>query len=199
MTDSHKDNVKPASQSADKWQKIAEDAEKQVEKENVEGSHLEYPTRQQLEDQLTAMESQVDEYKQQAARAQAELENVRRRAERDISNAHKYGVEQLIIALLPVVDGLARGLESGDLTDLKVKNLHHGMQLTLDLLHKALAKFGVDRIVPAPGDAFDPKQHEAMGVQAEPGAKPNTVVQLLQTGYQLHGRVLRAAMVMVST
>ena len=114
---------KPGSQSADKWQKIAEEAEKQAPAEesggpaNAKGDtqgELEFSTRQQLEDQLNALERQVNEAKLQAARSQAELENVRRRAERDISNAHKYGVEQLINALLPVVDGLVRGLESGD-------------------------------------------------------------------------------------
>jgi molecular chaperone GrpE len=205
MTSSHKpgNDRQSSSQSADKWQKIAEEAEKQALEE--EGGQpqspqpeLELTTREQLEDQLNFMERQVNEYKQQAARAQAELENVRRRAERDIRDAHKYGVEQLIHALLPVVDGLVRGLESGDHADPKVQALHSGMQLTLDLLYKALAKVGVEIIDPAIGAAFDPKLHEAVGVQKIPGAAPNTVAQLLQKGCQLHGRVLRAAMVMVS-
>lgn len=197
MTNSHKP------EKTDKWQKIAEEAQNQ-EQSNPETEipedegQLEFATRQQLEDQLTAMERQVNEYKEQAARAQAELKNAQWRAERDVSNAHKYGVEQLIKALLPVVDGLVRGLESGDLADPKVKALHSGMQLTLDLLHKALIKFGIEIIEPAEGDEFDPKLHEAMGVQNLPGAKPNTIVKVLQKGYQLHGRVLRAAMVMVT-
>jgi molecular chaperone GrpE len=197
---------KPGSQSADKWQKIAEEAEKQAPVEesgpaNAKGDtqgELDFSTRQQLEDQLNTLDRQFNEAKLQAARSQAELENVRRRAERDISNAHKYGVEQLINALLPVVDGLVRGLESGDHADPKVQALHAGMQLTLDLLYKALAKFGVEIINPAIGDAFDPKLHEAVGVQKVPGAIPNTITQLLQKGCQLHGRVLRAAMVMVA-
>lgn len=194
MSDSHKSDHS----GSDKWQKMAEQAQKQPSEEGAEEGQLEFPTRQKLEDQLTALERQVEEYKQQTARAQAELENVRRRAERDVSNAHKYGVEQLISALLPVVDGLVRGLESGDDSDPKIKALHSGMQLTLDLLHKALMKFGVEIIDPAAGDAFDPKLHEAMGVQSQPGAKANTILKVLQKGYELHGRVLRAAMVMVA-
>ncbi len=204
MSNSHKsDKNSPdqSSQSADKWQKIAEETQNQEQpdspQENPE-AQLEFPTRQQLETQLTALERQVTEYKDIAARAQAELKNIQWRAERDIGNAHKYGVEQLIKALLPVVDGLVRGMENTGGNDPKLKTLHEGMQLTFDLLQKALAKFGVEPIEPAAGDNFDPKFHEAMGVQKLPGAKPNTITQVLQKGFRLHDRVLRAAMVMVA-
>lgn len=192
----------------DKWQKFTEQKQNDSESENenqeseVENSEeeqLEFPTRQKLEDQLTLLERQVDECKQQTARAQAELENFRRRSERDLNNAYKYGPEQLIQSLLPVVDSLVRGLQSGDATDPKVKSMHEGMQLTLDLLDKTLVKFGVKVIEPAVGEVFDPKHHEAMGMQPVPGAKSNTIAQVLQKGYQLHERVLRAAMVMVTT
>lgn len=200
MTQSHKTH------SADKWQKIAQESELPENDETSSNADqadpaekaLDFPTRQILEDQLTALEQKVEEYKQQAFRAQAELDNVRRRAERDVSNAHKFGAEQLIQALLPVVDGLVRGLESSDGQDPKVKAIRDGMQLTLDILHKVLIKFGVEIIDPAVGEGFDPKLHEAMGMRHDPNAKPNTILQVLQKGYQLHGRVLRAAMVMVA-
>lgn len=192
-------------QPTDKWQKMAEESDKPntedgddtLNPESVEKT-LDFPTRQALEDQLTAYERKTDEYKQQALRAQAELENYRRRAERDVASAHKFGVEQLIITLLPVVDSLTRGLESCDTQDAKVKAIREGMQLTLDILNKALVKFGVEMIEPAVGEPFDPKLHEAMGMQHDPNVKPNTILKLLQKGYQLHGRVLRAAMVMVA-
>ncbi len=199
MTNPNKPN------SADKWQKIAQEAESQIDENETqadtgteEESRLDYPTRQQLEDQLTSMERNVEEYKKQVLLAKAELENVRRRAERDISNERKYGVEQLLQSLLPVVDGLVRGLESQDPQDSKIKAIRDGMQLTLDILHKVLIKFGVEIIDPQPGEPFDPKLHEAMGMRHDPNAKPNTILQVLQKGYQLHGRVLRAAMVMVA-
>lgn len=196
MSHSHK------SEPTNKWQKFAEETDHQTQPPASEPpqseQQLEFPARRQLEDQLTALERQVEEYKQQALRAQAEQENIRRRAERDVSYAHKYGVEQLLNALLPVADGLVRGLESGDPTDPKIKPLRDGMQLTLDLLQKTLMKFGVEIIDPPVGSPFDPKLHEAMGMQPHPGAKSNTIVQVLQKGYQLHGRVLRAAMVMVA-
>jgi molecular chaperone GrpE len=198
------------SNSADKWQKFAEqnqnNSNNPSEKDQLEGesenpaeSQLEFPTRQKLEDQLTYLEKQVEDCKQQTARAQAELENFRRRSERDLDKAYKYSVEPLIHSLLPVVDSLVRGLQSAVSNDPKVKVIHEGMQLTLDLLEKALTKFGVKVIDPAIGDPFDPKLHEAMGMQQIPGAAPNTIAQVLQKGYQLHERVLRAAMVMVAT
>lgn len=203
MSDQYKSdkNQFNQAQSADKWQKMAEEGQEQ---EQAKPAHeqpeeqLEFPGRQQLENQLTAMERQANDYKEQAARAQAELKNIQWRAERDIANAHKFGVEQLIKALLPVVDGLVRGLENADAADAKVKPLHSGMEMTLDLLHKALVKFGVEVIDPAVNEEFDPKLHEAMGMQSLPGAKANTIIKVLQKGYQLHGRVLRPAMVMVA-
>lgn len=185
------------SKKTDKWQKIAEDAQKNEpapESEPAEGQ-LEFPSRQQLEDQLTAMERQLNEYKEQTTRALAELKNVQWRAEREISNAYKFSVKDLIKSLLPVIDSLIRGLESGDLADPKVQAMHSGMRLTLDLLHKALNKSGLEMIEPAVGSEFNPSLHEAMGMQ--PGGKTNTIAQVLQKGYQLHGQVLRPAMVMV--
>jgi molecular chaperone GrpE len=192
--------------SADKWQKMADDAHEGEKPEQPQQAQaqtpadeesLEFTSRQRLEDQVTALEQEADKYKQQAARALAELDNVRRRAQRDVEQAHKFGVEQLLNALLPVADGLVRGLESGDPADPKIASLHNGMRLTLDLLNKALTKFGLESISPTVGETFDPKRHEAMSVQ--PGAgQPDTIVQVLQTGYQLHGRVLRPAMVIVA-
>ncbi|MBS0349660.1 MAG: nucleotide exchange factor GrpE [Proteobacteria bacterium] len=190
------------SNSADKWQKISEEHKDKTttqpgQPENQEGQ-LEFPSRQQLEDQLTVLERKVSEYKEMAVRAQAEMKNLQWRAERDISNAHKYGVEQLIKGLLPVVDALLRGMENCDINDTKVKTMFDGMKLTSDLLQKALTQFGVEFIDPAVGEPFDPKFHEAMGMQEAPGAKSNTIAKVLQKGFRLHDRVLRAAMVMVA-
>jgi molecular chaperone GrpE len=189
--------------SADKWQKIAEENQDGASNQPAsppenEEEQLEFPTRQQLEDQLTAQERKVAEYKDMAARAQAEMKNLQWRAERDIGNAHKYGVEQLIKGLLPVVDALLRGMENCDVNDPKVKSMYEGMKLTFDLLQKTLTQFGVEFIDPPVGEPFDPKFHEAMGMQQVPGAKPNTIVKVLQKGFRLHDRVLRAAMVMVA-
>lgn len=186
-----------------KWRELAE----QQAKESPEASSpmaestepgIDFPSRESLENQLTAMERQVTEYKEQALRSKAELENIRRRLERDVANAHKYGSEKLLADLLPVVDSLVRGLESCDVKDPQLQTIRQGISLTLDLLHKTLIKHGVEMIEPTKGEGFDPTLHEAMSMQTLPECKSNTVIQTLQKGYSLNGRVLRAAMVIVA-
>jgi molecular chaperone GrpE len=173
----------------------APDAEADASQEQPVEGGLELPSRQQLEDQLTAMEQKVSEYKDQSVRSVAELENVRRRAERDVQNAHKFGTERLTADLLPVVDSLVRGLET--LSD-QSESVREGMSLTLELLHKTLNKNGVETIDPAAGELFNPEVHEAMSMIPQPGAEKNTIIEVMQEGYLLNGRVLRAAMVIVA-
>lgn len=190
---------------ADKWQKFAEqdiDQEKiNIEEvDNVDASPegLAYPTHEELEQQLNVLEMQLSEYKDAAIRAKAEADNVRRRAERDVQNAHKYGSEKLLNDLLPVVDSLVRGLEGPEPEDAQAQSYRQGMMLTLDILEKMLEKHGVQVINPAIGETFNPELHEAMSMQPSPEAKPNTILHVLQKGYELNGRVIRAAMVTVA-
>lgn len=189
------DNKKEENQ--DKWREFAEEQENS-EDAFEELPEIDFPTRGKLEDQLTEMEKKVDEYKEKAMRAHAEMENSRRRAERDVEKAHKFGNEKLLVDLLPVVDSMIRGLESPESHDPHVKSMREGIGLTLDLLHKTLSKHGVQTIDPKPGEVFNPELHEAMSVVQDPSAKPNTIVQVVQKGYELNGRVLRAAMVIVT-
>ncbi len=194
----------------DKWQKMAQeakDAEKKsaqdeqdqskTEQKSEEVEALDFPSRQQLEDQITAVERQRDDYKQQALRAHAEMQNALARCERDVKNAHKFGVEQLIKSLIPAIDALLRGLENTETNDPKTQQIRNGMQLTLDMLYKALKSAGLEIIDPQVGEPFDPKKHEAMGMMPLPNAAHNTIAKVLEKGYQLHERVLKAAMVMV--
>lgn len=156
---------------------------------------LDYPSHEALEQELNALEMKVSEYKDQAIRAKAELENVRRRAERDVQQAHQYGSSKLLNDLLPVMDSILRGLEGCQPNDPHAE----GMKLTLDLLEKTLERHGVSIIDPALGEPFNPETQEAMSMQPAQGAKSNTVLQVLQKGYELNGRVLRAAMVIVAS
>lgn len=192
---SKEDNKKEENQ--DKWREFAEEQENS-EDAFEELPEIDFPSRDNLEDQLTAMEKKVDEYKDKAMRAHAEMENFRRRAERDVEKAHKFGNEKLLVDLLPVVDSMIRGLESPESHDPHVKSMREGIGLTLDLLHKTLSKHGVKTIDPEPGEVFNPELHEAMSAVQDPNAKPNTIVQVVQKGYELNGRVLRAAMVIVA-
>ena len=187
--------------SADKWRDLAEKEElASPEQESVDDAHL--LDREAMDaktrDQLALLEKQADFYKDQAARALAEAENVRRRAEQDVAKARKFGVERLLSDLLPVQESLERGMAIPVADSAQVKVIHDGLKMTLEMVSKLLEKNGVCQIDPQVGDTFDPALHEAMSMRSEPDAKSNTIVQVLQKGYALHGRVLRAAMVIVN-
>lgn len=197
---------KKDSESANKWQQIDEDAVSNeteqvlddVQDDAEQAESLDFPSHQQLEDQLTAAEQKAAEFKEKMILAHAELDNVRKRSERDVQNAHKFGVEKLLGDMLPVIDSLTRALEGPEPTDAQAQAMHQGIELTLDLFEKTLTKYGVEVISPEAGEAFNPEQQEAMSMQPGTGLEPNSVVQVLQKGYLLNGRVLRAAMVIVS-
>lgn len=181
-------------QEQNKWKKMAEESTPTAE------AALEFPSHEQLEEQLMNREKELADAKEQLLRARAEVDNVQRRAEREVSNAFKYSTNKLLGDFLPVVDSLVRGLEgSAQVEDPHTQAIRQGMQLTLELLEKTLDKHGVKAINPDPGTAFNPEMHEAMSAVPNSGFPPNSVVQVLQKGYQLHDRVLRAAMVMVSS
>jgi len=128
-------------------------------------------------------------------RAAAELENVRKRAQRDIENAHRYAIEGLAAELLPVRDGLELGIRNGATAD--ARTLLAGQEATLKLLDRSFEKFSIKQLDPA-GQRFDPSLHEAVLMQESGAAAPNTVLQVVQPGYELKGRLLRPARVVVA-
>jgi molecular chaperone GrpE len=128
-------------------------------------------------------------------RAVAELENVRKRAQRDIENAHRYALEGFVSELLNVRDSLELGVRSGAQADAKA--LLAGQQATLKLLERAFDKYSIKRLDPT-GQRFDPSQHEAVLVQQSRDAEPDSVLQVVQSGYELNGRLLRPARVVVA-
>ena len=128
-------------------------------------------------------------------RLMAELDNVRRRAEREVSMAHRYGVEKIISALLPIIDSLEQALQSADKT--AYSSMVEGLELTLKLFIDVLEKFDVQRLDPI-GELFNPQEHEAMTLQEVPGTAANTIVVVFQKGYKLHDRLIRPARVIVA-
>ena len=158
---------------------------------------LDHPDYRALADKVESAEEKANKFWNQFLEAQAELENTLRRAERDVANAHKYGQDKFLVELLPVVDSLERGLEIEHKEDAVLNNMHDGMQLTLDMFLGVLKKFGVEQIDPM-NKPFNPEHHEAMSVQTVKDARPNTVLQVIQKGYLLNGRLVRAARVIVS-
>ncbi len=152
----------------------------------------------ELLDQVQKLVKENDLLRNQTLGAQAELQNVRKRAERDVEQAHKYGTKKLLQDFLPVLDSLVKANEGIDSTDPKVKALAEGVDLTVKLLTGVLIKNGVVMIDPAVGAPFNPETMEAVSMVTHPGSASNSVIQVLQKGYILNERVVRAAMVMVA-
>jgi len=128
-------------------------------------------------------------------RLAAEMENLRKRTMRDVEHAHKFGIERFATDLLAVTDSLEMGLAAAD--NASVESLLEGTQATLKLMQGALEKSGVEVIDPE-GEPFDPQLHEAMTVQPSATAEPGSVLNVVQKGYRLNGRLLRPARVIVA-
>jgi molecular chaperone GrpE len=150
-----------------------------------------------LQQALTEAEQRARGHWEQYLRAVAELDNVRKRAQRDIEAANRYGLEKFAAELLPVRDSLELAVQSADQVEVDARSLKQGQEATLQLLVKALERLGLTPIAPV-GEPFDPTRHEAMLAQESATAKPNTVLQVVQTGYELNGRVIRPARVIVA-
>lgn len=176
---------------------VAEECTEASVSETLHQDHasLEHPDYTDLEKQLTLAEQKAHEHWEQSVRAAAELDNVRRRMEREVANAHKYGVEKLITSLLPVMDSLEQALQIADKN--ADQSMHEGLELTMKLFADVLQKFDVEVLDPQ-GAIFDPQQHEAMSILEVPGTPSNTIINVFQKGYRLSDRVIRPARVIVS-
>ena len=152
------------------------------------------------EDQLSETEElqeQVSKANDQVLRVQAEMQNVRRRVERDVENAHKYALDKFTAELLPVVDNLERALSTIDAADDAQKAVATGLELTLKSFFDVLGRFKIEVVDPA-GQPFDADLHQAVSMVPNPDLEPNTVMDVFQKGYTLNGRLVRPAMVVVS-
>lgn len=151
----------------------------------------------ELQAALDQAQAEVEQYRDQAVRAHAEMENVRKRAQRDVESARKFALERFASDLLGVRDSLEMGLKAADEKNASFDKLKEGMELTERMLASSMEKAGVEIVNPE-GETFDPERHEAVSTQPSDELKPNTVASVMQKGYMLNGRVLRAAMVVVA-
>lgn len=149
-----------------------------------------------LEEMIDRLEADLSEARESALRAQADAINIQRRAEAEVDKARKFALERFAGELLPVVDNLERSLEAAGDGD-AAKVIIEGVELTLKSLTGALEKQGIKAINPM-GEPFDPQVAQAMSMVENPDVEPNTVTAVMQKGYELNGRLLRPAMVMVS-
>lgn len=176
-------------------EEFIEESSEQVATETGVAGVLDHPSYKALEEKLTAAEQQAHDNWDKAMRAVSELENIRKRTERDIANAHKFSIEKFAKELLPIMDSLEQAIaipaeDAG-------QAMLEGVDLTMKMFLSTLEKFNIKQLDPV-GETFDPNLHEAMSMQEDPDAEPNSVIMVFQKGYLLHDRVIRPARVVVA-
>ncbi len=188
-----KSTVQEAIESAEELAELIEEAEDHedelIEKGEIDAS--EEPTP------LDIAEAKAKENHENMLRLAAEMDNLRKRTQREVEQARKFGVERFAKEMLDVLDNLQRGLEASEGSDVTVESIREGSEMTLKQLKAAFDKFAIKEIE-AEGQVFNPEFHEAMAMQPSDEHEPNTVISVIQKGYQIHERVLRPARVLVA-
>ncbi len=187
-----KTTAEAAANAADQSTKATKKGKKKVTKKKSAKA-----TVVELQDQLVKANEQVGLFQEQALRAEAEMQNVRKRVARDVENAHKYGTERLLQNLLPTVDSLEKSVEAAAQVNEANTGLVEGIEICLKMLLDVLVKENVEQLDPE-GEPFDPQFHEAISVIEKAEMEPNSVALVVQKGYRLNGRLVRPAMVIVS-
>ena len=172
------------------------DVEEELSDDEAEAQSGEV-TLEDLQKQLKQAEKKASENWDKALRVQAEMENLKRRTQKDLENAHKYGLEKFAKELLSVIDSLELGIQASTSDNPEVKALKEGSELTIKQFESVFAKFNIEAIDPT-GQPFNPELHQAMTMQPSVDVPPNTVINVFQKGYILNGRLIRPAMVVVS-
>ena len=172
-----------------------DEVEPEISEETV--TEAEEPTIESLSEQIEALKTTAADNLDRAIRAQAELDNVRKRTSRDIENAHKYALEKFINELLPVLDSLELGINASENTE-DTSSLREGMEITMKMFCSSLEKIGVKPVESQKGEKFNPDQHEAVTMQEVEDVESGAVTTTLQKGYELNGRLIRPAKVIVA-
>ncbi len=178
---------------------IATEAEEQAHLEDVvpEAAGDEIEADEPVEMQLEKAQATIKDYWDQMMRLRAEIENNRKRAERDIENAHKYALKNFVEDLLPVIDSMEMGQTAAAAENASLESIREGTVLTMNMLVQVLQKNGLEHIDPL-GESFDPERHQAISMIDAEGVKSNTVVEVMQKGFLLNDRLVRPAMVVVA-
>ena len=159
---------------------------------------LTHPSYEEMLQKLDEADQKANQYWERLLRMQAENDNVLRRTERDIANAHKYALEKFVTELLPIIDSLELCVSStSPEVQASAGPVIEGVNLTLKMFYSALEKFDVKQVNPV-SEPFDPEHQQAISMLHDPSVKPGTVISVLQKGYTLNNRLLRPALVVVS-
>ena len=178
-------------------EELVEQAAEQSEAQDTAENHDAAAETVDWKAQAEKLAEDMTSLKDQAVRAQAEMQNIRRRAEKDVEKAHKFGLEKFAKELLPVIDSLEKAIDAEIESGNESSPLREGVEMTLSMLLSGIKKFDLEQVDPI-GHPFDPALHEAMSLVEAPDAEPNTVIAAMQKGYTLSGRLIRPAMVIVA-
>ena len=174
-----------------KEQKTQKSASNKAKEELEDNSKIE-----DLESQLEEAQQSTKDNWDKLLRSQAEMENLKRRTTKDLENAHKFALDGFVKALLEVSDSLTMGIKSAKDEKATIETTTEGLELTMKVFNSTLEKFGVESINPI-DEKFDPELHEAVTMVPMPDKKSNTVLEVIQTGFTLNGRLVRPALVIV--
>ncbi len=178
---------------------LATEAEEQAQLEDVvpEAVDIENEADEPVEIQLAKAQETIKDYWDQMMRLRAEIDNNRKRADRDIESAHKYALKNFVENLLPVIDSMEMGQTAASADNATLESIREGTALTTNMLIQVLEKNGLEQIDPM-GEIFDPGKHQAISMIEAEGAKTNTIVDVMQKGFLLNDRLVRPAMVVVA-
>lgn len=150
-----------------------------------------------MDNLLAQARQEASQHYDNLLRLQADMDNLRRRTEREIDQAKKFAVERIVNDLIPVLDSMEMGLQASAQTANDQDTIRQGLEMTLKMFQDVMGRFHVEAVDPT-GQKFNPQEHEAMTMQPSADHEPNTVMMTVQKGYKLHGRVVRPARVIIS-
>lgn len=172
-------------------------AEVETDGEELQQKNGETVSIEGLQKQIKLSQKKANENWDKVVRIQAEMDNLKRRTQKDLESAHKYGLEKFSKELLSVIDSLELGIQAATSDIPEVVALKEGSELTIKQFEAVFAKFNIEAVNPE-GEAFNPDLHQAMAMHPSADVAPNTVINVFQKGYVLNGRLIRPAMVVVS-
>ncbi len=181
----------------DEQHELTSEAEAEPELEDVVPEKAADIDAESVEAQLAKAQETIKDYWDQMMRLRAEIDNNRKRAERDVENAHKYALKNFIENLLPVIDSMEMGMAAARAENATLESIREGSEMTMTMLLQLLEKQGLETIDPR-GEKFDPEKHQAMSMIEVADAESNTVVEVMQKGFTLNDRLVRPAMVVVA-
>ncbi len=193
-----KDNLETEAGPGPDTESTAEGAAQEAGAENPQaGDNGDIGTDEEPALQLLQAQTTIQDYWDQIIRLRAEIENNRKRAARDVENAHKYALKNFMESLLPVIDSIEMGQAAAMADNATLESIREGLDLTVNMLVQVLQRNGLEQIDPL-GEKFDPERHQAISMVDVEGSESNTIVEVMQKGFLLNDRLIRPAMVVVA-